>query len=38
MKAQCTMDNDLLFHMTHPTNRITTGSHCAKQTKHNSEH
>jgi len=33
-----TMDNGLLFHMTQPTNRSTTRSHCTEQTNHNSEH
>jgi len=32
------MDNGLLFHMTQPTNRSTTRSHCTKQNNHNSEH
>ena len=33
-----TMDNGLLFHMTQPTNRSTTRSHCTEQTNHNSEY
>jgi len=32
------MYNGLLFHMTQPTNRSTTGSHCTKLTNHISEH
>jgi len=32
------MDNGLLFHMTQPTSRTTTRSHCTGQTVHNSEH
>jgi len=31
------MDNDLLFHVTQPTNRSTSRSHCTKQTNHNIE-
>jgi len=33
-----TMDNGVLFHMTQPTNRGTTRSHCSDQTNHNSKH
>jgi len=35
---QWTVDNGLLFHMTQPTNRSTTRSHCTEQPNHNSEH
>jgi len=35
---QWSMVNGLLFHMTQPTNKRTTRSHCTEQTNHNSEH
>jgi len=31
---ECSMFNVILFHMTHPTSRSTTRSHCSKHINH----